>query len=547
MRLFLSTFYLAVIMIIAGCGPNPVNTDLIITNGVIYTVDSAFTIAEAMAIREGKIIATGTTEEILKGFSSGQVLDLQGAPVYPGFIDAHSHFSGYAVGLQYTDLTGCLSFQEVLDRLTASGKPPAGHWIVGRGWDQNLWTVKQFPDNVRLDALFPDNPVMIIRIDGHVVLANSRAIEASGILKAREQYPGQIETKNGKLTGILSESAADLMRAAVPKPSGAELVKLLQTAEANCFSVGLTGVSDAGLEAEELMLLDSLSRQGILNMNFEAMLTPTAGTVDRIMRQGPFLSGNLSARSVKIYADGSLGSRTARLKKPYSDEPVTSGIIVTQPDSVRALCRLAVEYGYQVNTHCIGDSAVAMILGIYGEFLKQRNDLRWRIEHAQVVDPADFEKFAQYSVVPSIQATHATSDMYWAGNRLGPERIKGAYAYKTLLQQNGWIANGTDFPIEQIDPRLTFYASVARKDLKGFPDDGFQMENALTREETLRSMTIWAARSAFAEHRRGSLEKGKEADFVILGRDIMKIEEQQIPSTKVMATYLRGRKVFQNP
>jgi predicted amidohydrolase YtcJ len=547
MRLFLSTFYLAVIMIIAGCGQKPVNTDLIITNGVIYTVDSAFTIAEAMAVNEGKIVATGTTKEILEGFSSGQVLDMQGAPVYPGFIDSHSHFSGYAVGLQYTDLTGCLSFQEVLDRLTASGKPPAGRWIVGRGWDQNLWTVKQFPDNVRLDALFPANPVMIIRIDGHVVLANSRAIEASGILKAKEQYPGQIESKNGRLTGILSESAADMIRATVPKPLGDELVKLLKTAEANCFSVGLTGVSDAGLEAEELLLLDSLSRQGLINMNIEAMLTPTAETVDRIMRQGPFLAGNLSARSVKIYADGSLGSRTAKLKKPYSDESGTSGIIVTQPDSIRALCRLAYEYGYQVNTHCIGDSAVAMILGIYGEFLKQRNDLRWRIEHAQVVDPADFEKFALYSVVPSIQATHATSDMYWAGNRLGPERIKGAYAYKTLLEQNGWIANGTDFPIEQIDPRLTFYASVARKDLKGFPDGGFQMENALTRDETLRSMTIWAARSAFAEQQRGSLEKGKEADFIILDRDIMKIEEKQIPSTKVKATYLRGRKVFANP
>jgi predicted amidohydrolase YtcJ len=303
-------------------------------------------------------------------------------------------------------------------------------------------------------------------------------------------------------------------------------------------------VSDAGLEYEQIRALDSLQKQGKIKMHVYVMLSPSDKNIKGFVKHGPYQTDKMDIRSIKIYADGSLGSRTAKLKKPYSDEKTTTGIIVTSPDSMKALCRLAIENGYQVNAHCIGDSANNLILNLFGGFLQGKNDLRWRIEHAQVVDPNDIRLFGEYSIIPSIQATHATSDMYWAEKRLGPERMKGAYAYKDLMNQNGWIANGTDFPIEGISPLGTFYASIARKDLKGFPEGGFQIENALNRDEALRSITLWAARADFMEDRKGSLEPGKDADFVILDRDIMKVPVSKIPSVKVEKTFIRGERVF---
>ena len=279
-------------------------------------------------------------------------------------------------------------------------------------------------------------------------------------------------------------------------------------------------------------------------MQLYAMLTPTKKNIDEFVKKGVYQTSKLVVRSIKIYADGSLGSRTARLKRPYADQPSVSGIVVTPPDSIRKLCQTAFEHGYQVNTHCIGDSASKLILQIYASFLKGRNDLRWRIEHAQVVDPEDLHLFGEYSVIPSVQTTHATSDMKWAEQRLGPVRIKGAYAYKNLMKQNGWIANGTDFPIENISPLLTFYAAVARKDLKGFPEVGFRMENALSREEALRSITIWAAKADFLEFSKGSLEPGKDADFVILDQDIMQIPIGNVPQARVVHTFIRGKEVY---
>jgi len=517
--------------------------DLIVTNGVIYTADSLDTRAEAMAVSNGKIVATGTRQVIEDGFHAPEVVDLQGKTVFPGFIDAHCHFMGFALGLQYIDLNGLTSFDAVLDRLKRAPKPGKGRWIVGRGWDQNLWSSKKFPDNTLLNRIFPDIPVMLIRIDGHVVLANQEALKRAGIGMDHHFTNGQVEMKNGRLTGILSETAADLIREKVPEPDGEELAELLEQAEKSCFSVGLTMVSDAGLDYPQLLFLDTLQKSGKIRMQVYAMLTPTEKNISLFVKHGIYKTDKLVIRSIKIYADGSLGSRTARLKQPYADDNATSGIIVTSLDSIRALCRLAFENGYQVNTHCIGDSANSLMLNIYGNFLKGKNDLRWRIEHAQVVDPEDIHLFGDYSVVPSVQATHATSDMNWAGNRLGPVRMAGAYAYSTLMKQNGWIANGTDFPIEGISPILTFYAAVSRNDLQGFPEGGFLMNNALTREEALHSITIWAAKADFMESEKGSLEAGKDADFVILDEDIMQIPLSKIPSVQVIHTFIRGAKV----
>jgi predicted amidohydrolase YtcJ len=517
--------------------------DLIVTNGTIYTVDRVNSRAEAMAIRDGKLIAIGSMKSISATYESAKMLNVKGKYVYPGFIDAHCHFVGYALGLQYVDLLGCKSFDEVMGRLTASGTAGQGKWLVGRGWDQNLWVEKSFPDNGQLNSAFPDVPVMLIRVDGHVVLANQEALKRAGIGEANK-FGEQVEIRNGRLTGILSETAADLMRETVPPPTGDELLGLLQRAEKQCFSVGLTMVSDAGLDYHQVQELDTYQRNGRINMQVYAMLTPNEKNLNGFVRHGIYQTGKLTVRSIKIYADGSLGSRTARLKLPYSDAPSGSGIIVTSPDSIKVLCRIAHEHGYQVNTHCIGDSATSLMLKIYGDELKGRNDLRWRIEHTQVVDMNDLHLFGDYSVVPSVQATHATSDMKWAEARLGPDRIHGAYAYKALMNQNGWIANGTDFPIEHISPLLTFYAAVARKDLGGFPANGFMMENALSREEALRSITIWAAKADFMELSKGSLEVGKDADFVVLDQDIMEVREGQIPGIKVLETYIGGAGVL---
>jgi hypothetical protein len=517
--------------------------DLIITSGTIYTVDAVNSRAEAMAIHRGKILAVGTNSFITGNYQGSRIMDMKGKFIYPGFIDAHCHFFGYALGLQYVDLLGCTSFDEVLVRLKKSGEQDTGKWIVGRGWDQNLWSEKKFPENSKLTELYPDIPVMLIRVDGHVVLANQEALKRAGI-GIKNKFGAQVESQNGRLTGILSETAADQMRQTVPSPQGTELINLLKKAEEQCFGVGLTMVSDAGLDYEQIVIIDSLQKSDVLKMKVYAMLTPNQKNMDELVMKGPYLTNQLFVRSIKIYADGSLGSRTARLKQPYSDMPSSSGIVVTPPDSILKLCKTAYEHGYQVNTHCIGDSATNQMLHIYGSFLKGKNDLRWRIEHAQVVAPEDVHFFGDYSIIPSVQATHATSDMKWAEERLGPVRIHGAYAYKSLMEQNGWIANGTDFPIEHISPLFTFYAAVARKDQSGFPSGGYQMENALSREDALRSITIWAAKADFAEKTKGSLETGKDADFVVLDQDILQVIASDLPSVKIDRTFIDGQEVW---
>ncbi len=530
-------------LLFSSCSLMKKKVDLIIYNGKIYTVDEKNTVAEAMAVKDGKILAIGTKSELINSYSATIKLDLQGSPVYPGFIDAHCHFYGLAQSLQWVDLRGAVSFDEVIRRMQEKAEKQPGGWLVGRGWDQNLWPGKQFPDRSRLDELFPDRPVALLRVDGHSLLANQAALTAAGIGPNNLYKAQEVEVVNGRLTGILSENAADKLRAAIPAPEGRELETLLVEAQKICTDTGLTGVTDAGLDLQTILIMDSLQKQGKLKIHISAMLNPTLENYDHFMAKGPYLTDRLHITAVKIYADGSLGSRTALLKKPYSDDPAKSGVLVTSADSIRKYCLLASMHGYQVNTHCIGDSAVRLVLGIYSEFLHGKNDLRWRIEHAQVVDPADLHLFGDYSVIPSVQATHATSDMYWAGDRLGSERIKTAYAYKQLMEQNGWIPNGTDFPIEQVSPLLTFYAAVARQDLKGWPEGGFQPENALTREEALRSITIWAAKANFDDNTSGSLEPGKNADFVILDKDLMTIPISEVPNVKVSVIYIKGKEI----
>jgi len=519
--------------------------DLIVTNAVVYTVNDSFAVAESFAIQDGKFLAVGSKEEISSKYSSGQIIDCGGKPVFPGFNDAHCHFYGYGMDLmQYADLTGSKDQEIVYKKLQEQYERVGGEWLLGRGWDQNLWPEKEFPDNQRLNKLFPDVPVYLIRIDGHAAWCNSKAMQLAGIKAATKVSGGEVMLKNGQLTGVLIDNAMGLVFKQIPEPDIKLKEKALLEAQRKCFTVGLTSVTDCGLSKQIIFLMDSLQKAGDLKMRINAMMDPSAENVDYFLKSGPYVTDRLQVRSIKLYADGALGSRGAYLLQDYSDDQGNRGILINQESYFDTICQKAFDTGFQVATHCIGDGANRFILNIYGKFLNSKNDLRWRIEHAQVVAPEDFDLFGKYSVVPSVQATHATSDMLWADERLGAARVKSAYAYQQLLEQNDWLPNGTDFPIEDISPLKTFYSSVFRKNMEGIPAEGFQMENSLTREQALRSMTIWAAKAGFEELKKGSIESGKWADFVILDTDIMNCPENEILKTKIWKTVLNGAEVY---
>lgn len=533
-----------VIMVLGSCKNDRSSADLILKNGVIYTADSGFTIYTAMVVNNGKIVELGDDKFILENFSSDSIVDLEGRPVYPGFIDAHSHFYGYADMQRYADLSAMSSFEDLLEYIQNFYQNHPSGWLIGRGWDQNKWPGARFPVNDELNTLFPDIPVVLIRVDGHAVLVNDAAIKLSGLTTDSISESGMAITNKGKFTGVFLEKYADKFRNLVPAPEGEDLTALLLQAADNCFAAGLTMVTDAGLDASMIDFIDNLQREDKLKMALYVMLNPTEENIDRYVKSGIVMKPRLNIRSVKLYADGALGSRGACLLEPYSDDPGNFGMMTISPDELGRICLMAYDNGYQVNTHAIGDSAVRTVLNVYSNYLLPGNDLRWRIEHAQVVHPKDISKFGEFAIVPSVQATHATSDMRWAHKRLGKVRVKNAYAYRKLLQQNNWLPNGTDFPIEGISPVKTFYAAVARKDKKGYPSGGFQKENALTREEALKSVTIWAAKSCFEETRRGSLEPGKNADFVVLDKDIMVVSEKEIHTANVLRTYVDGNAVY---
>lgn len=519
--------------------------DLLVYNATIYTVDSSFSTAEAMAVREGKIVATGKMADLEKEYEAIEKLDAQGKFIYPGFIDAHAHFVGYGMSLQRVDLTGTTSWDEVVERVkTFAAANPQG-WITGRGWDQNDWDVKEFPMNEKLNELFPDRPVLITRVDGHAAVANQKALDLAGVKAGDTLTGGEVEEMEGTLTGILIDNAVDLVSAKIPSSTTEQFKAALQAAEKNCFAVGLTTVDDCGLSYRDVESIKTLQASNDLKMRLYVMLSDEKANYDYLEKNGIIKTDRLNVRSFKVYGDGALGSRGACLLEPYSDKAGHYGFLLSNPAHFDSVANHLSQKGWQMCTHAIGDSGNRTMLNIYAKYLKGKNDLRWRIEHAQVVNQNDFNLFGANSVIPSVQPTHATSDMYWAGDRVGTERVKGAYAYNQLLQQNGWLPLGTDFPVEDISTFKTFYAAVVRKDAKGWPADGYQMENALTREQTLRGMTIWAAKANFEENEKGSLEKGKLADFIILDTDIMKAAPEKILSIQVLKTFIGGEKVYE--
>lgn len=527
-----------------SCG-NKELADLLVHNGSIYTVNDEFVQAEAFAIKNGRFVALGSNENILQQYTSENIIDLNGAFVYPGFIDAHAHFYGYGTGLQMADLTGSASFEELIERVMKHRENyPEQSWILGRGWDQNLWKIKTFPVKEQLDEMFPDTPVLLTRIDGHAALANQLALDIGEINASTTLLGGKVILENGEPTGVLIDNAIRKVSARIPEVTESEARNALLTAQENCFKVGLTTVADAGLDRETIELIEKLHSEGSLKMRIYAMVNPSQKNKSYYFEKGPYQNDQLTVKSFKVYGDGALGSRGAALLAPYHDAPEEQGFLLSSIKELEALAQELYQQGFQMNTHCIGDSTNRILLDIYSKILKGENDRRWRIEHAQVVNGEDISKFAQYSIIPSVQPTHATSDMYWAGERLGPERIGDAYIYKELLDQNGFIALGSDFPVESINPMFGFHSAIARKDGENRPENGFQINNKLTREEALKGMTIWAAYANFEEKLKGSIEPGKLADFVIMDRDIMTAPEEELRNIPVRNTYTGGERVY---
>ena len=536
-------FAIAIIMLFSSCINQRV--DLVVHHAQIYTVNESFAVAEAMAVQDGKIVAVGTNDEILKTYQADSVVDAKGATVYPGFIDGHAHFLGYGQSLYAVDLMFANSWQEVLQRVQAFvATHPGNGWIKGRGWDQNRFPGKAFPTNAELNALFPDRPVLLERVDGHASIANEKALTIAGVQAGQTMEGGDFVVANGKLTGLLIDNAVGVVERNVPAATKEDYKNWLTAAQKNCFATGLTTITDCGLSPNDIDMIDALQKSDDLKMRLYVMLSdkPSSYT-STYFTNGGYTTDRLMVKGVKVYGDGALGSRGAALIAHYSDKPGWGGFLLSSQAHFDSVAAKLINTDFQMCTHAIGDSANRVVLKVYEKYLKGKNDKRWRIEHAQILNPADFDYFGKYGIIPSVQPTHATSDMYWAGERLGAERLKGGYAFQQLLKQNGWLPLGTDFPVEEINPFKTFLAAVARQDAKGFPAGGFQMENALTREQTIRGMTIWAAKANRMEKQVGSLEVGKKADFILLDKDLMKVPTDSILNVKVLKTYSNGERV----
>jgi len=515
--------------------------DSIFYNGKVYLCDSAFGKAEAFAIKEGKIIAVGTSDEIKQQYKSSNQIDLKGKTVYPGFFDAHCHF--YALGKLESEcnVAGLTSWQLVLDSVKSyAQRNPNQLWIVGRGWDQTLFDDKKMPNNQVLNIMFPDKAVLLRRVDGHGAVANKMALSLAGIDKNTQIKGGEITILNGEPTGFILDNAVDLVVDKIPKPNAVQMAGYLLKAQDLCLKAGLTSLVDAGLVVDVIKVIDSLYKTGDLKIRINAMLSANPVAIDYIQEFGFIDRPEFKVKSFKIYTDGALGSRGALLKKDYCDWHGHNGLLLTEIDTIEKYCQFAVKHNLQVNAHAIGDSANHLILNLFGKYTLNK-DLRWRIEHAQIVDTTDFKLFGKYGIIPSVQPTHATSDMRWAEERVCSSRMSGAYAYQSLLKQMGIIALGTDFPIEDYKPIKTYYAAVFRQDINQQPTNGFRLAEGLSPQQTLMGMTAWAAYAQFDEKTKGSLKQGYWADFIISEMDILDLPAQEVLKWQPFKVYIAGK------
>lgn len=539
--------FLIYLLLTISCTTNK-QVDLIVYNGKVYTVDSSFSTAEAFAVNNGMIVEIGNSQDLLNRYDAVEKIDVAGKFVYPGFYDAHAHFFMLAEAMDEVNLVGSSSFEEIIERLKVYQREnPEKQWIKGSGWDQNLWPEKEFPTKDSLDKYFPDIPIYLSRVDYHAALVNSAALKRAQLDSAYFVEGGLISADEaGEPDGILIDNAMGIVQSYIPKAESNVLLKTLQRAQDSLLAVGLTSIVDAGLTTDQIDALKIFYNEDSLVIRDYAMVAADPASIRQYLRSGTYESDRFTVRSFKLMADGALGSRGACLLHQYHDAP-TNGFLLQSPEELDDVIRRLANSNFQVNTHAIGDSANRVILDSYGKHLKNPVDRRWRIEHAQIIDSSDFHKFSKFHIIPSVQPTHATSDMGWAADRLGTTRLKTAYAYKQLLNAYGLLALGSDFPVEHYNPLYGFHAAVARVDENGYPSGGFQFENAISREEALKGMTIWAAFSCFQENKRGSIEKGKDADFVILEEDIMSAPADRLRDIRTIRTVIAGETVYIRP
>ncbi|MBN1290520.1 MAG: amidohydrolase [Candidatus Latescibacteria bacterium] len=540
-----------VISFITSCSSAIQPADLVLRNGKIATVNESFDFAEAVAVRGDTIIAVGDDTEIEKYIGPDtKTIDLDGKLVVPGLIDAHAHMLGYGTSLTELDFRGTTSFSQIVDMVAEKAKKTRpGEWITGSSWDQNDWENVKLPSHETLSQAVPDKPVWLTRVDGHAAIANRKALEIAGITNQTKNPEGGeiIRDSSGKATGVFVDNAMFLVSQYIPDPSSEQIREALAQAARKCCAAGLTEVHDAGVSPTIIEHYKYLIDNNELVIRINAMLHPPGSDdIAGYMKDHKLVGyGNnfLTVRSMKLFMDGALGSSGAALFKPYSDRPGYSGLLTTTYEQVLQISRAALETGFQVCTHAIGDRGNRLVLDAYEQALKERptNDHRFRIEHAQVVTLEDIPRFAALGILPSMQPTHATSDMYWAEDRVGPERIKGAYAWQKFLRNGCIIPCGSDFPVEEINPMLGFYAAITRKDPKGWPEGGWYPEECMTREQVLRGFTIWAAYAAFQENILGSIEPGKLADMVVLSKDILTVAPEEILSTVPLYTIIGGK------
>ena len=528
--------------------------DLIVTNARIYTVDDNRPVVEALAVRGGRVLFAGSARGALatRGPQT-RILDAGGAAIIPGIADAHVHLLGLGLALRTVNLDRTKTYEEVIARIAAKARElPAGTWITGRGWDQNDWPDTRLPSHEALSRAVPNHPVFVGRVDGHAALANAAAMRIAGIVASTPDPPGgRIEHgAGGEPTGVFVDNAMGLVNVRIPAPSRDDIRDAILGAIKEANRYGITSVHDAGVAGPVIDLYEELARGGQYSLRNYVMVSGDDSTVSRYIRRGPqqaLHDSRIWLRSIKLVADGALGSRGAALLDPYSDAPGNSGLVTTPQSRVQELAVRALGSGFQLNVHAIGDRGNRMVLDAFEAAFRQvpASDHRFRIEHAQILHHDDIPRFAQLDVIPSMQATHQTSDMYWAPNRLGYARTLGAYAWRSLLNTGVVIPNGTDFPVESPNPFFTFHSSVTRQDADNWPVGGWFPEERMTREEALKSITLWPAYAAFQERDMGSLTPGKLADFVILDRDIMTVAPEALAGTQVIATYLGGRAVYE--
>lgn len=534
-----------------GCARN--DADKIFINAVIYTMNSQNETANSMAVKDGIIIYIGNKEDLFNHSNDKtEIFDLMGNTVVPGLTDAHMHIEGTGKFLQLLNLVGTTSAQEISDKIRSAASSIApGDWIEGRGWDQNDWEVKNFPTSQMLSEAAPNNPVVLGRVDGHAIWVNNKTLEIAGIsAETPDPEGGRIIRLSGtnEPSGVLIDNAMLLVNEVKPPPSKDLKKRRIVHALSYALKLGITTLHDAGSSSDNVDIYKELAEEGRLVPRVYVMLDDEENLKEKYFKSGPQIglyNNHLNIRTMKFYADGALGSRGAALLEPYSDDPDNSGWLLTPEDELRSKIKRAAKLGFQVSTHAIGDRGNRLTLDIYEE-LSNGNDTRHRIEHSQTLSLADIPRFKKLGVIPSMQPTHQSADMYWAEDRLGSERIKGAYAWRKLIDSGVVIPGGSDSPVESLNPLWGIYAAVTRQDHKGFPENGWYPEERMTIEEAVRMFSSWAAFASFEEDLKGTLEVGKLADFTVLSKDIFKNEPLDLLKTNILMTVIGGEIWYDN-